>query len=426
MRAPTEVRVELQRLEFSGQARGRHENKLVFAWGGLPQETVTARVARRQRNSLSCVVTEVHAASPDRVPPCETHYLSCSPWQILAEDREASYKAELVRELFARQFQLELPPFEIPATLCYGYRNKLEFSFTECSEGLSLAFFERESHRRKLPLDGCRLGSDAINAAARHVCEVLRASGVRSEQLKSLVVRSNQRGDVAAALYVTESVPPICEAINQLRCLVGMRVFASDPRSPAAVASQLLEEQGTAVLQETVLGRTFRYSDRSFFQVNVPVYERALSDLSRFVETQAVVYDLYAGVGTIGLCAGGARTVFVESDPESIDFLRQNCQLNGVNPSEVLSAPVEKALAEVPPEATVIVDPPRAGLHPRLLKRLVSGLPQRIVYLSCNPQTQGQDLTALKPHYELIHFAAYNFFPRTPRVETLAVLDRRP
>ena len=174
-----------------------------------------------------------------------------------------------------------------------------------------------------------------------------------------------------------------------------------------------------------MLGRTFRYSDRSFFQVNVPVYEQALTELRQFVDPASVVYDLYAGVGTIGLCAGGSRTVFVESDPESIGFLRQNCELNGIAAAEVLDAPVEKALAEIPGETTVIVDPPRAGIHPRLLRRLTSGLPRRIVYLSCNPQTQGQDLVALLPHYELIHFAAFNFFPRTPRIETLAILNRR-
>jgi tRNA/tmRNA/rRNA uracil-C5-methylase (TrmA/RlmC/RlmD family) len=87
---------------------------------------------------------------------------------------------------------------------------------------------------------------------------------------------------------------------------------------------------------------------------------------------------------------------------------------------------VEKAVAAIPAEATVILDPPRAGLHPRLLKRLLSALPRQIVYLSCNPQTQGQDLSALIPHYTLSCFRAYNFFPRTPRVETLAVLERTP
>ena len=229
MRAPSEVRVELQRLEFSGQARGRHENKLVFAWGGLPQETVTARVARRKRNSLSCVVTEVHTASSDRVDPCENHYLSCSPWQILAEGQEPHYKAHLVRELFARQFQLELPPFEVPFTPPYGYRNKLEFSFTDAPDGLSLAYFERESYRRKLPLDGCCLGSEAINSAAHQVCEVLRANGVRAEQLKSLIVRSNRQGQVATALYVTSAVPLICGKVSELPCIIGMRVFALRP-----------------------------------------------------------------------------------------------------------------------------------------------------------------------------------------------------
>jgi 23S rRNA (uracil1939-C5)-methyltransferase len=425
MNAIPEVRVELQRLELSGQARGRAQGKLVFVWGGLPQESVTARVTRRSRHSLSCVATEIHTPSVHRVAPCEDHYLTCSPWQILAEEQEPHYKAALVAELFSREFQLQLPDFPVATSASYGYRNKMEFSFTDTPEGLSLAFFERESHRRKIPLAGCLLGAPAINEAARHVRDVLRGAGVSAEPLKSLVLRSNQRGQVAAALYVREAIRPICDQVCALPNITGMRVFFSNPRSPAAVADELLEGTGTEILVEEVFGKTFHYSDRSFFQVNIPLYERVLTDMRAFLDEPTCVYDMYAGVGTIGICAGAPRTVFVESDPDCLGFLRENCERNGAGDVEVLAAPAEKIVDCIPAPATVILDPPRAGIHPRVLTRLLNSRPRRVIYLSCNPQTQAHDLRILGEVYQLVHFSGYNFFPRTPRIETLAVLDRR-
>jgi 23S rRNA (uracil1939-C5)-methyltransferase len=420
-----DLRVKLTKLEFTGQARGRHDGKLVFAWGGLPAETVTARVTRRQRRSFSCVVTEVHEAAAERVPPRESHYLSCSPWQVFAEEAELHWKAELVRDLFANQFLIALPKFEIVGGEAYGYRNKLEFSFTDTSDGLSLAFFERESFRHKLPLDGCLLGSEALNDTARHVRDVLRAERVPAEQLKSLVVRSNRAGQVAAALYVTEPIPPISDRVAELPGVSGFRVFLSNPQSPASVADALCEERGSAVLEETVLGRTFEYSDRSFFQINVPLFERAVRDMQHHVPAESPVCDLYAGVGTIGICLGNVGTRFVESDAETVAFLRSNCRRNSVPEPEILESPAEKLMDLIPAEATVILDPPRAGLHPKVLKRLAAALPRHILYLSCNPRTQAQDLVTLLAHYELTFFQAYNFFPRTPRVETLAVMEGR-
>jgi 23S rRNA (uracil1939-C5)-methyltransferase len=418
-----DVRVDLQRMEFTGQARGKFEGKAVFVWGGLPGETLTARVSKRQRRSLSCVAGEIHVPSPHRIPPCEDHYLTCSPWQILSEEQELIFKASLVTDLFAQRFKLELPQFQVASGQSFAYRNKLEFSFTEGTDGLSLAFFQRESHRRKIELDGCLLGSDAINRAARFVRDVLRANQVTAGQLKSLVLRSNQAGHVAAALYVTEAIAPVCDRIADNPIIRGMRVFFSNPLSPASIASELLEETGDSVLEEQVLSKRFRYSDRSFFQVNIPMYEQAILAIRQFVADSELVYDLYAGVGTIGICCEGRHTVFIESDEDSARFLRENCERNGVQ-ADIAMMPAEKAFDAIPRDACVILDPPRAGIHPRVLKRLMASPPQRLIYMSCNPQTQGQDLSILQTAYRLVHFSAFNFFPRTPRVETLAVLDR--
>jgi 23S rRNA (uracil1939-C5)-methyltransferase len=396
----------------------------VHVWGGLPGEVVTARVLRRRRRSLDCVVAEVHEPSALRIAPREAHFLTCSPWQVLAEEEEIAWKIALVREIFQRRGNIALPAFDCVSGDFFGYRNKLEFSFTNTDTGLSLAFFERGSYRRKLPVDGCLLGSSAINEAARQICRSLQAAQVAAERLKSLVLRSNRAGRVAAALYVTEPTPVHGEVLATGSPIVGLRVFYSNPQTPAAVGTSLLEEHGTHVLDETILGHRFEYSDRSFFQVNIPAFELALTDIRRFIALDVPRYDLYAGVGTIGICTGGEGVTFVESDEETAHFLRENCHRNSVAPAAILGVPAEKALEAFPESATVILDPPRSGLHPRVLKRLAASPPQRIVYLSCNPATQVLEMAPLLSRYELSFFRAYNFFPRTPHVETLAVLDR--
>lgn len=420
-----ELAVTLTQLEFRGQVRGRSDRKLVFAWGGLPGEEVIVRITKRQRRSYSGVVVDVLSPSPDRVDPAEEHFLSCSPWQVMDPEREPTYKQQLVRELFAREFPAELPPFDVVGNVDYEYRNKLEFSFTESDDGLSLAFYERGSFRHKVPVRGCRLGVPAINHAAAHICRALRDAHVPASSLKSLMLRADRAGRVVAGLYATERIPRVAGAVAASEQVSGFRVFLSDPRSPAAVAGECLESYGTMDLVDTVRGRQLRYCDRSFFQINVPVLERAVEDICSYVEGDRPLWDLYAGVGTLGVCAGVPRTVFVESHPETASYLEQNCRQNGIDDPEIITEPVEKAIEAIPEEATVIMDPPRAGIHPRLIRRLSTSQPARLIYLSCNPETQVRDLVALNERYELVHFSAYNFFPRTPRLETLAILDRR-
>ena len=421
-RPPLDLR--LNQFCFTGQVEGATETRRVLAWGGLPGEHVLVRERKRKRGTTIGVVEEVYEPSPHRVPPLEDHFVCCSPWQVLCPEQENATKQELVRSWFLSEHGIELPEFSVVGDVRVGYRNKLEFGFTTTEQGLSLSFFERGGPGRRMPLDSCCLGQPEINAAAQKIVERCRAAGFDSRSLKSLMLRSNQAGQVLAGLYVRDPLPPPFSTLEGLGPLVGFRMYMSNPKSPASVVDEVIQNLGLQEIDEELQGRRFSMTDRSFFQVNVPMFERALESIRPHVLPGYPVYDLYAGVGTIGISLGVAGTQFVEIEPECTQQLEVNCERNGVEAPTIITSPAEKAIQDFPFEATVVVDPPRVGLHPKVARSLAENGPQRVIYLSCNPDTQARDLTLLQNNYQLTRFEAFNFFPRTPHLETLAILDR--
>ncbi|RMG32095.1 MAG: class I SAM-dependent RNA methyltransferase, partial [Planctomycetota bacterium] len=406
--------VEFQRFAFEGQAFGRWKKKMVFAWGGLPGETALVRVTRRKRRRLDGVVQQVLVPSAERVAPREDHFLSCSPWQILDPAREAHYKADAVRRLFEQRHEISLPQFDLIDGAPFGYRNKLEFSFTQTATGLSLAFYRRGGHREKTPIDGCLLGCEPLNVVARAFTEALNAAGIVAESLKTLMVRCSRAGHVTAALFLRERIAAdrlraldeclrgrlshrgersdaAAGASSEADCgadgggrdvrtgrgeasaaatLIGWRAYFSDPQSPASVATEALYGWGEDVLEERLNTARLRFSTRSFFQVNVPVFEEALREIAGHVLPGLPVVDVFCGVGTLGIAVGREGTVFVESDPECVRFIEENCRINGLRDFRVVAGPAEKTLPPIPAESTVLLDPPRAGCHPKLLRQL--------------------------------------------------------
>jgi 23S rRNA (uracil1939-C5)-methyltransferase len=132
--------------------------------------------------------------------------------------------------------------------------------------------------------------------------------------------------------------------------------------------------------------------------------------------------DLYSGVGTIGLTIGGDNVTLVEVDENAVREMKRNIDTLGLSANAVL-APSEKALEHIVADKTIIVDPPRAGLHEDVINRLIEVKPERIIYLSCNPVTQARDVAMLGETYGIRHHRGYNFFPRTPHIENLLILD---
>jgi 23S rRNA (uracil1939-C5)-methyltransferase len=168
-------------------------------------------------------------------------------------------------------------------------------------------------------------------------------------------------------------------------------------------------------------GVALKYDADSFFQVNVPVFNLALASMKQYAEEDDMV-DMYAGVGSIGLSLAQKAVDLVESDPATSAMAVLNAKNSGLKAS-VLVVPSEKALDYITTDKPIIFDPPRAGLHTHILDKILEARPPKIAYLSCNPATQARDIEKLQLAYKIIHFEVFNFFPRTPHIESLAILE---
>ena len=430
---PTET-VTLKAIIGGGQAIGTLESgKKIMVWGGLPGETVIVQPTKRKRSYLEGVVAEVLTPSSSRIKPLDPEsYLSTSPWQIMAFDYEQQMKSQLIDEAF-RLHQVNLPqPVTIKTNdVQWRYRNKVEFSWYSQEDpqtgkdSLDLAFFRRGS-KGKITLEDSHLLPRPMVDLARQVRDLLRKKSVSARSLKTLLIRTNQAGDCVWQLYIKQ---PTCDFLSQddIESLgaLGGEVIYSDPRSPASRISQRLISCGQNYLEDMVLGVPFRYATEGFFQVNIPVYEMALEEMRQWIQADKTTLDLYAGVGSIGLTIGGNNCQLVEINQHAVREMRQNIKALGKSATAVLAAS-ELALDYITDDKTVIVDPPRAGLHAAVIDKLNHETPERIIYLSCNPVTQARDVAMLLEKYKIAINVGYNFFPRTPHIEHLVVLERLP
>ena len=424
------VELHLDKIVGGGQTLGQLDyGKKAFIWGGLPGEKVSAQITKKKSSLVEGVVTDVITPSDQRVKPRdETSYLSTSPWQIMNFDAEQHYKSALIEEAF------ELHDIVLPEPISiytdgkeYEYRNKIEFSWwwDKESEQLDLAFFRRGTHG-KIPIDGTSLAHPNINKAAVAVRNLLRQKeGIQAYMIKTLLVRCDHDGNVALQLYVKEPgfIQLTGEELKNLG-ITGFELIFSNPRSPASVITERLQQWGVTTLNDTILGVPFTYAVEGFFQINLPVYEQALSDMKQWVSADKPVVDLYSGVGTIGLTIGGENVTMVEINENAVREMKRNITaLDREKAVKAVLAPSETALEHITSDATIIVDPPRAGLHEDVVNKLLESTPERIIYLSCNPVTQARDVAKLAEKYGIKYHTGYNFFPRTPHIENLVVLD---
>jgi len=401
----------------------------MYVWNALQGEVVDMIVLKKRRGRIEGTACAFHVKSKNRTEQNEDHFLSCSPWSIIEPEEEMKLKKELAK----KEYELCVSDSVLQSFACvtqeahYGYRNKMEFSFCEDANGqLSLAFIERGYKTRRIPLVSCLLAHDAITKTAHVFLKWLQDEHILSEKLKSLIIRSNQKGETIAGLflkeeYVFQSYPAIDSSLG------GYAIYYSNPQSPISRADKLLYQQGQLVLNETICDIPLQYGLNSFFQVNIPLFEKVLDELKNFVVGAPRLVDLYCGVGSIGIVLGkklGVPIEFIEENEEAEIYLKENCIRNNIQSYEYKTGRVELALGELPNDSYVILDPPRSGLHPKVIKIVLEKQPKRIIYLSCNIETQVRDMTLLLEHYKVVWCRTYNFFPRTPHIEGLCVLDR--
>ena len=426
----------MEKIVGGGQAIGTlDDGRKAFVWGGLPKELVTIRVTKKKSHFVEGIVTEIIEESPERITPKDKNsYLSTSPWQIMPMSSEQSHKASLIEEAFLLH-NITLPEkIEVFSDgVEFNYRNKVEFSWfgdktdDDEKETLDLAFFKRGG-KGKVVVDGTSLAHPSINKLAIEIRDLLREKPIVARQLKTLLIRSDQQGNAVWQLYVKDKIENlISDDEAKLLSAAGGEIIYSDPKSPASRITERLNKFGDTTLSDTILDVAFNYACEGFFQVNIPVYEKALSDMKAWIDCNEKLptLDLYSGVGTIGLTIGGDDVTLVEINEHAVAEMQRNiAKLNRPNAKAIL-APSEKSLEYITGEQIVIVDPPRAGLHADVTNRLLETESPRIIYLSCNPVTQARDVSLLQEKYEIAHHQGYNFFPRTPHIEHLVILDKK-
>ena len=426
------MQVTLEKIVGGGQAMGTlGDGRKAFVWGGLPGETVIIRVTKKKSKFVEGIIEEVVTPSKKRIAPTDPDgYLSTSPWQIMTFDAEQAYKSQLISEAFElHHVKLPIVPQVYSDNKLYGYRNKVEFSWygdtdaTSGAETLDLAFFRRGG-KGKIIVEGTSLAHPAINQLAREIRDLLHSKSVSARQLKTLLIRCSQEGKCAWQLYLKDELLDIISVreANELSAQGGEIIY-SNPKSPANVITKRLAEFGDIVLSDTILGTPFRYATEGFFQVNIPIYEQALHDMQDWISSDKSTVDMYSGVGTIGLTIGGEDVTLVEVNEHAVREMHENIARLHKNATAIL-APSEQALDYITSDKTIILDPPRAGLHQAVIDRLLEQTPSRIIYLSCNPVTQARDVALLLSKYKIAHIRGYNFFPRTPHIENLIVLDK--
>jgi len=417
--------VTLEKIVGGGQAMATlDDGRKLFCWGGLPDELVKVQITKSKSKLAEGLVVEVLEPSKERVEPVDKEsYISTSPWQIMDFNAEIKYKKQLIKDAFELHKIVLKNDIELYSDdNQFNYRNKMEFSWywNKETDQLDLAFFKRGS-KGKIPVEDSAIAKNIINIKAAQIRDLLRQKSVSGFMLKTLLIRCDSDDNVVAQLYIKDlDFPKFSDSEIKSLDLQGFEIIFSNPQSPASVITKKLQTLGNNKLTDRILGVDFSYTADSFFQINLPVYEQALKDMRRFVDIKKPTVDLYSGVGTIGLTIGGDGVTLVEVNESAVNEMKNNIKSN--NAKAVLSS-TEKVLGYITKNANIIVDPPRAGLHSDVIDKILKELPSRIIYLSCNPTTQARDFSLLSQNYKIIFHKGYNFFPKTPHIENLIVLE---
>jgi len=421
-----EIIVEFEKIGHNGIGIGKFNNKVVFAYGVFPQEIAKILVFKEKKNFIEGEVKEIIKPSPYRINPIEDHYLSCSPWQVIDYSYQQKLKKEILSNIFKDFAHEEIvfseDNFKSPQII-WGYRTKIEYSFTKENGKIYFAFYKRGSYKEKLKLlNGCKLIDDEINKRALEVLDFINNQKIDS--LKSFIIRrSINFDDLHFCLLVTEKKN---YQFPEFKNLSGFALGYSSPKSPASKIDELLLTQGREYLREKILNFTFLYPYDAFFQNNLEMFEEALKLMKKELNDDfKKVVDLYCGVGIIGLIfASQAKEVIgVEINKNAVSYAKVNADLNGFKNFKAINLPSEKIpLSILEDTDLLILDPPRPGLHKDLIKLILKAKPKWLIYLSCNPITQARDYFLLKESYKIVNITGFDFYPQTPHIESLLIL----
>ena len=444
-----EVELTIDSLAYGGKGVGRLDGYVLFVAGAIPGDRVRAVVTKRKRHYGEARTLEVLSPGPDRIEPVADH--PGAPWQVLPYERQLEIKAQQVDDALRRIGRLDgfaLEPI-VPAEQQWRYRNKAEFSFGNGEDGaLHLGFHPPGRWDVVAPMGECLLISERADAARRAVLEWARAQGLsaldrrrnrepqRELVLRNLVVREGRRTGQLQVRLVTGPAPDDALDVDSLTAAVdceGLFWTRTDQLAETTAGGETTLLAGVPALEEELCGLTFAISPEAFFQTNTEMAERLYAVAGEYAALTGFerVYDLFCGIGTIGLSmAPRAGEVWgVEIVEDAVADAINSARANDVRNARFFAGDVRTSMRELVERAgrpdVIVVDPPRAGLSQKIVRRLIEAAPKRIVYVSCNPTTLAPNAAQLaEAGYVLRRVRPVDMFPQTPHIECVAVLDR--
>ncbi len=436
-----ELELTIDDLAFGGAGVARLERYVVFVAGALPGDRVRAVITKRKRDYAEARTLTVLEAGPDRIPARASH--PGAPWQVMSYERQLAVKQQQTVDALRRIGRLEgfeLEPI-VPALQQWRYRNKLEYSFGETDAGeLVCGFHPPGRWDRVDAVEDCLLASEQDNAARRQVLGWCRAEGLDAYDrraghgvLRNLVIREGRRTGQLQVRVVTSPAEFRAAALATAIDADGVLWTRTSGVGETTAAGETVTLAGEPEIEEEICGLRLRISPTAFFQTNTEMAERLYAVAGEYAGLTGGerVYDLCSGIGTIGLTlAPGAGEVWgLEIVERAVADAIDNARRNGISNARFHAGDVRLALPELvqragPPDVCV-VDPPRAGLSSKVVRRLIEAAPRRIVYVSCNPTTLAPNAAQLvEAGWQLRRVRPVDMFPQTPHIECVALLER--
>ncbi|OIO33642.1 MAG: hypothetical protein AUJ70_02925 [Candidatus Omnitrophica bacterium CG1_02_40_15] len=400
------MKITIQKIIYPGKSLGLSGNKIILTDEGIPGETVEIKPLEEKKNYIEAKTIKIINPSEFRITPACSHYQACGPYQYIDYKTQAAIKESQLKEIFPNT-----PTIAIASPQIWGYRNKIKLTIIWENRKASLAYHVSESRDKFIQINSCCLVSENINKFLASFIEIVNKEGLNF--IKEIEIRES-RGQAClspAKELILTTYPPIKPNDNL-----------------AALFSEFHVKNN--YIEETVLGKTLRIGPESFFQINVPMLEITLKEMQKSIrlDKKEIIADLYCGIGTFGIALSQlAREVIgIESNPGNISFLKSNLKLNKIKNFKLYEGPCEKIFPLMLTNSitTLILDPPRKGLDNMLCQNILLSSIKKIIYLSCNPVTLSRDLKILDRSYTIKTLFLFDFFPHTPHIETLAILEK--
>jgi 23S rRNA (uracil1939-C5)-methyltransferase len=445
-----------------GKAVGKKEGLTVFVPFAVPGDIVDVGVFKKKKGYAEARILNIKTKSPHRIEPKCAHFGLCGgcKWQILDYETQLKYKQKQVEDCFRHLGKFEFPPILpiIPSKNQYEYRNKLEYTFSHLRwlddedmrlrdagktiETKGLGFHIPGKFDKVLNVNHCFLQAEPSNEIRNSVRQFaiehnISFYNIRNHEgiLRNLIIRNNTKNELMVIVSLTEMndktkllLDFLKEKFSQIHSL--FYVINTKLNDSISDLAPVLYA-GVPYIMETMEELQFRITPLSFFQTNslqaLELYKVA-RDFAQ-ITPKDIVYDLYTGTGTIALFVANRaqKVVGIEYVEDAVEDAKYNAQQNGIANTVFFAGDMKDVLNENCTKRNgkpdvVITDPPRAGMHPDVVARLLEIEPAKIVYISCNPATQARDLTELTKKYTIKRVQPVDMFPHTHHVENVVEL----